>query len=90
MTAARGRAAIKGGAEGSYTAILPGKGLGITLKMEDGSSAAAECAIAALLVRYGAVKADDPAVRRWLAPVRTNRRGIAVGSMGATAALTAA
>jgi L-asparaginase II len=90
MTAARGRAAIKGGAEGSYTAILPGKGLGITLKMEDGSSAAAECAIAALLVRYGAVEADDPAVRRWLAPVRTNRRGIAVGSMGATAALTAA
>jgi L-asparaginase II len=89
MTAARGRAAIKGGAEGSYTAILPEKGLGITLKMEDGSTPAAECAIAALLVRYGAVEAGDPPVQRWLSPVRTNRRDLVVGAMGATAALTA-
>ena len=36
MRACEGRAAVKGGAEGVYVAMLPDAGLGIALKIEDG------------------------------------------------------
>jgi L-asparaginase II len=88
MQAAGGKAAVKGGAEGSYTAILPHRGLGIALKMEAGSSAAAEVAMAALLVRHGAVDEADPAVARHLRPVLVNSAGRTVGHMAAMAKLT--
>jgi L-asparaginase II len=88
--AADGRAVVKTGADGAFTAILTDRGLGVALKIDDGDGQAAECAMAALLVRFGAVHADDPRVTRRLAPKLQNRRGLHVGDVHATAALTGA
>lgn len=79
MRAAKGKAAVKTGAEGYFTAILPEQKLGIALKVADGSTRAAECAMAALLVRYGVLEADDPAVLRRANLPLVNWRGVEVG-----------
>lgn len=68
MRAAGGKVTIKTGAEGVYTAILPEQGLGIVLKISDGTTRASEAAIAALLVKYGALDPNDPLVAQRLAP----------------------
>ncbi|MBP7240427.1 asparaginase [Amaricoccus sp.] len=78
--AARGAVAVKTGAEGVFTAILPARGLGVAVKIEDGATRAAECAIAALLVRLGAVSAEDPATLRRLSPPIHSRRGFPAGA----------
>ena len=88
MRAAAGRAAVKSGAEGCFVAILPQRGLGIALKIDDGSGAAAEIAMASLLARFGAIDAADPAMARWLAPTVVNRRGWDLGRIRATRAVT--
>ena len=88
MRAGRGRVAMKSGAEATYVAILPGKGLGIALKIDDGTGQAATVAMTALLVRFGALEADDPAVAPWLAPKVVNRRGLDLGRVAATPAVT--
>jgi L-asparaginase II len=88
MEAAAGRAAIKTGAEGCFIAILPQAGLGIALKIDDGDTTAAECAMAALLARHGAVDPADPRVRRRLSPTIENRRGLTVGAVRPAPALT--
>ncbi|MFP4328997.1 MAG: asparaginase [Paracoccaceae bacterium] len=87
MRAARGRAALKTGAEGVFTAILPELGLGIALKIADGATRASECAIAALLVRLGVLEAEDPAVRRRRTVPILNRRGLQTGEIRPAAAL---
>jgi L-asparaginase II len=70
MRAAKGRAAVKSGAEGFYVAILPEAGLGIALKIEDGASRASGAAMAALLIRLGAIEADAAGMTAYLdAPV---------------------
>jgi L-asparaginase II len=81
LVAAAGRAALKTGAEGVFTAILPGRGLGVALKVCDGGTRASEAAVAALLVRLGVLEAGDPAVVRRLARPEVNRRGIVCGAM---------
>lgn len=74
-----GRVAIKYGAEGVYTAILPEQGLGVALKIADGGKRAAETAIALLLIRLGVLDAAHPAARRWAAQAQFSRRGIPAG-----------
>jgi L-asparaginase II len=59
MAAGGGGVVVKTGAEGVYTAALPGAGIGIALKIDDGATRAAEATIAALLPRFGAL--DDRA-----------------------------
>jgi len=54
-----GRLIVKVGAEGVYTAMLLDKGLGMALKISDGSKRAAECLIITLLVMLGYFKKDD-------------------------------
>lgn len=89
MRAAPGAFAVKTGAEGVFTAILPAQGVGIALKIADGAARAADCAIAALLVRLGVLEAKAPAVAaRIAAPIR-NRRGDAVGHVRPAPALRA-
>jgi L-asparaginase II len=83
MVAMNNRNAVKTGAEAVFVAILPERGLGIALKIEDGASRASECAIAALLVRLGALDACDPAARRRLNPPVANRRGLVSGEIKA-------
>ncbi len=76
MRAMGGAAAIKtGGAEAYFVAMLPKQGLGISVKIDDGGTRAAECVIAALLVRHGVLDADHPATRKRMDAVIKNWRG---------------
>lgn len=80
--------ALKTGAEGYFVAILPGRGLGVAVKIRDGATRAAECTITALLVRLGVLDPDHPAARTYLnAPIR-NFRGIETGRIRAAEGLT--
>lgn len=83
---ARRRAVVKSGAEGVFTAILPVAGLGIALKIDDGAGRAAAAAMAALLVRFGALERDDPAAALADAPL-LNCRGIVHGRLRAVTEL---
>lgn len=83
MRAAEGRAVVKTGAEGVFTAILPERGLGVALKVVDGATRASEAAIAALLVRLGIVAADHPAVTARVGVTLRNWRGLEVGELRA-------
>ena len=72
-----GSAAVKTGAEGVFVAILPAQRLGVAVKIADGATRASEAAIAALLVRLGAL--DPAAAAPWLAPEIRNWRGLTTG-----------
>ncbi len=87
MAATGGAVAVKTGAEGVFVAIWPEKRLGLALKIEDGTTRASECAVAALLARLGAVSAADPRVMRRLTPPIANRRGMTVGEITPASAL---
>lgn len=77
MGAGERRFAVKTGAEGVYAAIVPGRGLGIALKIDDGAGRAAETAIAFLLARLGLVEIDS--VRALAAAPVVNTRDTQVG-----------
>jgi len=68
MAAMDGKAAIKTGAEGVFTAILPEQGLGVALKIEDGATRGAEAAIAAILIRLRVLSPDHPMTKKRLNP----------------------
>lgn len=88
MRAGRGRVAVKTGAEAAYAAIVPGHGLGIALKIDDGGGRAAETAIAFLLDRMGLVdRAEVAAIVR--APVLNTREQRVGGRRPAPALLDA-
>jgi L-asparaginase II len=88
MTALRGRALLKTGAEGVFCAAVPGEGLGVALKCDDGATRAAEAMMAAVLVRLMPDSAE--ALRKWThAPVRT-RRGAEAGEVRPSAEAFAA
>jgi len=79
MEAAKGRAAVKVGAEGVYVAILHERKLGVALKITDGAVRAADTAMAALLVRLGILDKTDSAVASVLDAPILNRAGVEVG-----------
>lgn len=82
MTAVAGRVLTKGGAEGVHCACLPGLGLGIALKVEDGTARAGPVAMGALLRHVGALGEDEAkALAGHLRPPLVNRRGFAVGEV---------
>ena len=87
MRAAKGRAAVKTGAEGVFVGILPDSGHGVALKIADGATRAAEAVMAALLVRLGVLEADDPVARSYTDAPQPNRRGIEAASLRVTATL---
>jgi len=79
MRAMDGRVALKTGAEAVYSAIIPELKLGVAVKISDGSTRAAECAIAAILVKLGVLDPNHPAtLKRMNAPV-TNCNNITTG-----------
>lgn len=76
--------AVKTGAEGVYTAILPDQGLGMALKIADGGTRAAEAVIAALLIRQGVLDPQSPVARRLThGPIR-NCNGLETGRIEVT------
>ncbi len=85
MEALREKAFVKIGAEGVHCAALPGRGLGVALKIDDGAGRAAEVAMAEVLARLVAMTAEE---ERALAPRRmvelTNWNGIRVGEVRVT------
>lgn len=77
MQAVPGAFAVKGGAEGVHGAVVPGLGLGVALKVDDGAKRAAEVAMAAILNFIGALP-DGLAAPFLEAPV-VNAAGQTVG-----------
>ena len=80
MQAMEGRAAVKTGADGVFTAILPEQRLGIAIKIDDGADRASAAACAALLIKYGALDPDHPLALRTLNGPILNRRGMVTGT----------
>jgi L-asparaginase II len=79
IRATEGRAIVKTGAEGVFVAILPGRGLGVALKVEDGATRASETLMAACLIKLGVLDPQHPTARLYVdAPIR-NWEGVAVG-----------
>jgi L-asparaginase II len=79
---ARGKAVLKTGAEGVYLAAIPAAGFGISLKIEDGGTRAAEVAMTALLLRHAGL--DDSQKSEFaalLAPKINNVAGRLVGGI---------
>lgn len=74
------RLLIKTGADGVFTASLPEKGLGIALKIDDGTREAAEIAMLATLRHLGALQDDDieALAARCRMPI-VNTRGVTTG-----------
>lgn len=87
MWAAKGKAAVKTGAEGFFIAILPVKKMGVALKIMDGTTRASECAMAAILCKLGVLHKDDPQVQAYRNPDLKNFAGLVTGDMRPSAAL---
>jgi L-asparaginase II len=85
MHACAGKAAVKTGAEAVFFAMLPEQGLGLALKISDGSTRASECAVASILKALGALPPDNPAADFANMPIR-NCRGLVTGHIRATPA----
>ena len=82
------RVFIKGGAEGVYCGALPGEGLGIAIKCDDGASRAAEVVMAAMIARLLPLDASERAfMDRYVRPTIRNWNGIAIGTLQATEVL---
>lgn len=69
----------KVGAEGVYCAALPGLGLGLALKIDDGAVRAAEAAMAA--AAQALLRTDDELLRGYSHLALRNWRGIDVGAL---------
>ena len=78
MRSCRGHAAVKIGAEGFFAAMIPERGLGIVLKIDDGAARGAETVMAAILDKLGVLGSDKDAREILRAPI-TNTRGEIVG-----------
>ena len=81
----------KVGAEGVFCAALPGRGLGVAIKIDDGNNArACEVVMAAVIEAFVALDAAQASFMRTLSEARlTNWNGIEVGRLLAAPALRA-
>jgi L-asparaginase II len=90
MEAFGGRVMQKGGAEGVQCGAIRDKGWGYALKCDDGNMQASVVMVANLLLRYASPDDEQAAVLGQFArQLVKNVRGIEVGEMRATGALTA-
>lgn len=55
MKIVRSRAAIKTGAEGVFAGAFPQLGIGVAIKIDDGATRASECAMGAIMRKYGII-----------------------------------
>jgi len=78
----KGTVLAKTGAEGVIAAALPERGLGIALKIADGSSRARAVALMAILEHLGALSDEEKhQLQAHIAPTLVNSRGLAVGDI---------
>jgi L-asparaginase II len=88
MSVAGATVRLKPGAEGVFCAALPGLGLGVALKIEDGTQRAAQLAMMVVLDRLGCFdESQRMALHPYLAPRIRNVAGVDVGTVRAAAAL---
>ncbi|MFW2440791.1 MAG: asparaginase [Arenicellales bacterium] len=77
-----GAVLAKTGAEGIVTAAIPDQGLGIALKIADGSARARSVALLAILDHLGALSDDEKQkLQTHISPMIVNSRGINVGEI---------
>ena len=77
-----GAVLAKTGAEGIVTAALPERGLGIAVKIADGSARASSVALLAILDHLGALSDDEKyKLQSHIAPKIVNSRGLNVGDI---------
>ena len=82
IAACAGAVLVKSGAEGVYVAALPGLGLGIALKIDDGALRAAEVAMSHLLMTHARANDDARVLLAELAtPTLFNVAGNSVGQI---------
>jgi L-asparaginase II len=82
------RVFCKVGAEGVYCAALPARGLGVAIKIDDGTTRAAEVAMAAVLAACARLDQDEHAFIDSLSqPLLSNWNGLTVGSLRPSMAL---
>ena len=55
--------------------------MGVALKIADGTTRAAECAIAHILIGLGVLDANHPAAQKYRTPDITNWKGIICGGV---------
>ena len=84
MKACEKKAILKTGAEGVFVAILPELEKGIALKIFDGGTRAAECAIASLLIQLGVLNPNHPTALAYTHAPILNWRKIQTGMMKAS------
>jgi len=78
----KGAVLAKTGAEGVVTAALPERGLGIAVKIVDGSSRARSVALLAILDHLGALNDEEKQqLQTHIAPTIVNSRGLTVGEI---------
>lgn len=87
MRAMDHKVAVKTGAEGFFIAILPEQKLGLALKITDGATRAAECAIAVILVKLGALNPNHPDALRYTKAPILNFNKLTTGHMRPTVEL---
>jgi L-asparaginase II len=76
------RAFVKTGAEGVFCGAIPGAGLGVAIKIDDGAARAAEVAMAGVIARFVPLDDEDrAALDRLLRPALRNWNGIEVGAI---------
>jgi len=81
----RGAVLAKTGAEGVITAALPDQGLGIALKISDGSSRARSTALLEILIFLGVLnEAEKMQLQSFINPQIENSRGLVVGEIRAS------
>ncbi len=82
----KGAVLAKTGAEGIVTAAIPEHGLGIAVKIADGSARARSVALMTILEYLGALSEDEKQkLKTHITPVLLNSRGLAVGEIRAAA-----
>ncbi|RCK35791.1 L-asparaginase II [Thalassospira xiamenensis] len=75
-------ALVKVGAEGVYCAAFPKQGLGVALKIDDGTQRGAEVAMGAILRQHGVIDdARAETLKQYLTPVLTNWAGKYAGDL---------
>ena len=72
-----------------YCGALPGEGLGIAIKCDDGASRAAEAIMAAVIARFVPLEpAERAALAGFIRPALRNWNGFEVGGLRVTDALS--
>ena len=78
----KGAVLAKTGAEGIVTAALPEQGLGIALKIADGSARARSVALMVILDHLGVLSNEEKQkLQAHISPAIVNSRGLAVGQI---------